>query len=134
MGDMVLIWSMEHGAWWRPDSCGYTANLLEAGLYARAKAQAIVDGSHGRNERIVEVPRVQWPAGSLGAALDESHEAGLEFMQDCVRDLVSASTGLRDAAIRYITKGRVGRGEEEALRAAIARVDTLCTESQEAGR
>lgn len=26
----VLIWSNEHGAWWRPDAAGYTGNRDEA--------------------------------------------------------------------------------------------------------
>lgn len=50
--DRVLIYSMEHRAWWRPNSHGYTINRAEAGSYSRAEAQAIVDGSQGRNERI----------------------------------------------------------------------------------
>lgn len=51
----VLVWSMEHNAWWRPSWCGYTAHRHEAGRYPRAEAQEIVGGSEGINERIVEL-------------------------------------------------------------------------------
>lgn len=133
MGDFVLVWSMEHGAWWRPGWHGYSTNIMEAGLYARQEAQQIVDGSNGRHEKIVEVPETEWPAGSYGRSLDDSAEAGVIFMQDITRALVSASQELRDAAVHYITKGTVHRGEEERLRAAIARVESLCSEQEESG-
>jgi len=39
-GDLrfVLIWSDEHGAWWRPDGMGYTQRIEEAGLYNEDEA------------------------------------------------------------------------------------------------
>ena len=33
-----LIWSNEHGAWWRPNSAGYTTFLESAGRYPRDRA------------------------------------------------------------------------------------------------
>ena len=36
-----LIWSNEHRAWWRPNSCGYTSKLREAGHYSRNEAITI---------------------------------------------------------------------------------------------
>lgn len=53
--DPVLIWSMEHDAWWRPNWRGYTLSRAEAGVYTRREAQGIVDGSRGANERIEEI-------------------------------------------------------------------------------
>lgn len=38
---MYLIWSNEHGAWWRPGRCGYTMMVQSAGRYARGEALAI---------------------------------------------------------------------------------------------
>lgn len=37
-----LIWSIEHGAWWRPEHFGYTLRLYEAGRYSREEAERIV--------------------------------------------------------------------------------------------
>jgi len=42
----VRIWSFQHDAWWRPHSCGYTKNRAEAGLYDRARAEAIVKSAN----------------------------------------------------------------------------------------
>jgi hypothetical protein len=33
VGKRVRIWSREHGAWWRPDGCGYTTHISAAGIY-----------------------------------------------------------------------------------------------------
>ncbi len=30
---LVLIWSKDRRAWWRPDGMGYTTELHDAGLY-----------------------------------------------------------------------------------------------------
>ena len=39
--DAYFIWSNEHRAWWRPNSCGYTDNLAEAGTYSQIAALII---------------------------------------------------------------------------------------------
>ncbi len=39
---VVLIWSFEHNAWWRPGSHGFTTNIEEAGFYSRITAEEIV--------------------------------------------------------------------------------------------
>jgi hypothetical protein len=39
---MFLIWSNEHGAWWRDNESGYTQHIDEAGRYDRADAERIV--------------------------------------------------------------------------------------------
>lgn len=36
-----LIWSNEHGAWWRPNSCGYTKDQSDAGQYDLQEATDI---------------------------------------------------------------------------------------------
>lgn len=33
-----LIWSNEHRAWWRPNRCGYTTYVRNAGRYQRDEA------------------------------------------------------------------------------------------------
>jgi hypothetical protein len=37
-----LIWSNEHGMWWRDNESGYTQHIDEAGRYDRADAERIV--------------------------------------------------------------------------------------------
>jgi hypothetical protein len=39
--DTYLVWSNEHGAWWRAGEAGYSRNLAEAGRYSRDRALAI---------------------------------------------------------------------------------------------
>jgi len=42
---LYLIWSNQHGMWWRPDEAGYTRTLEEAGRYSRADAERIVNAA-----------------------------------------------------------------------------------------
>lgn len=30
---VYLIWSIEHGGWWRTGECGYTSDIEQAGWY-----------------------------------------------------------------------------------------------------
>lgn len=39
--DLVLIYSLEHGQYWRANSCGYTSDRETAGRYTRDEAKAI---------------------------------------------------------------------------------------------
>jgi len=39
--ETYVIWSHEHGAWWRPGGHGYTPRLSEAGHYTRDGALLI---------------------------------------------------------------------------------------------
>jgi len=39
---LFLIWSNEHGMWWRAHQRGYTQYIEEAGRYERAEAVSIV--------------------------------------------------------------------------------------------
>lgn len=41
--DWVLIWSIEHQAWWRPRSNGYTESIEEAGTYTASEATKILE-------------------------------------------------------------------------------------------
>lgn len=42
MIDNYLIWSNQHGMWWRPNHSGYTRFIEEAGRYAPEEARLIV--------------------------------------------------------------------------------------------
>lgn len=41
-----IIWSIEHGAWWRPESRGYCVELAGAGVYSYEEAVKIVTGAN----------------------------------------------------------------------------------------
>lgn len=47
MDDIYLIWSNEHGAWWKPRSLGYTQDIRLAGTYDRETAIQVCDGATG---------------------------------------------------------------------------------------
>ena len=41
-GQLYVIWSEEHGAWWAPKRNGYTRSLAEAGRYWEEETKEIV--------------------------------------------------------------------------------------------
>jgi hypothetical protein len=51
---LFLVWSEEHGAWWKPGSSGYTRSVLEAGRYSFKEAIQIV-GDANRDGKVNEV-------------------------------------------------------------------------------
>lgn len=54
---MYLIWSEEHGAWWKHGGCGYTDRIALAGRYPKEQADRIVDGANwGRVFHEIAVP------------------------------------------------------------------------------
>ena len=40
-----VIWSFEHRTWWRPNKCGYTTRLDDAGRYTKDEAGDIATSS-----------------------------------------------------------------------------------------
>lgn len=47
-----VLWSNDHSAWWGPNRCGYSPNLLDAGVYTEGEAkrlEAIVSPRTGSN-------------------------------------------------------------------------------------
>lgn len=44
--EMYYIWSIEHGAWWKPQEHGYTKIKSEAGLYYREEAIRICESAN----------------------------------------------------------------------------------------
>lgn len=71
MGTKFYIWSIEHDAWWAPDSLGYTREIELAGTYDRTTAHQIVTRANVRafhecmipvacvERQIVEAPHVE---------------------------------------------------------------------------
>jgi len=41
-----VIWSEEHGAWWKADSNGYTHSLVQAGRYSEENAKRIEENAN----------------------------------------------------------------------------------------
>ncbi len=73
--DYWLIWSNEHGAWWRPDSCGYTTIESEAGRYTLKEAQEICRDStvtEGLPHEVMKRPSV---------AIDTDRRLAYEIMK-----------------------------------------------------
>jgi hypothetical protein len=68
---LVLIWSYEHGAWWRASHLGYTADLLEAGLYKRNEAREICRRANRGGENDEEIRE----AAPLLEVMREHHKA-----------------------------------------------------------
>jgi len=61
----VVIWSIEHQAWWAPDRWGYSDTLAGAGRYSRAEALQIVEDANvvEFNECVIPL-RALWPRAS----------------------------------------------------------------------
>jgi starvation-inducible outer membrane lipoprotein len=49
---MFKIWSNEHDMWWCPNSCGYTSNENEAGVYGEKEAFNIVKNANKLIDKI----------------------------------------------------------------------------------
>ena len=54
MTEVYMIWSFEHGAWWGPNSNGFTRIPMDAGQYSRSDAYKICARRNYRG--IYEVP------------------------------------------------------------------------------
>jgi hypothetical protein len=46
MPELYLVWSNEHGRWWRANHQGYTSIIALAGRYRRKEAMEICDGAN----------------------------------------------------------------------------------------
>jgi hypothetical protein len=52
---LYVIWSEEHGAWWRGGGWGYTRSLIDAGLFSEADARKIAENANRYSETVKEV-------------------------------------------------------------------------------
>jgi hypothetical protein len=57
-GDLYLIWSNEHSAWWKPSSAGYTNDIDAAGRYSRVEALRICQNASYGTSRLSVPPEV----------------------------------------------------------------------------
>ncbi|MHB9879143.1 hypothetical protein ACSMXM_05715 [Pacificimonas sp. ICDLI1SI03] len=77
--DVVLIWSGEHHAYWRPNSAGYCTDGLGAGLYSRAEAERIVRGCDAEKKvQIREIPTDAPIIRDLLAKLETARDDAIE--------------------------------------------------------
>jgi hypothetical protein len=53
-----LIWSIEHKAWWKPNSLGYTCYYTEAGKYSLEEAEEICQGANWLSPSIPDAYRL----------------------------------------------------------------------------
>lgn len=56
MSEQFLIWSLEHGAWWRNNAMGYTHALNEAGRYNLAETDKILDRANFKTTHECAIP------------------------------------------------------------------------------
>ena len=54
--DLYVIWSIEHGAWWRPDRRGYTGHINDAGHYTLAECAVILEQANYRITHECAIP------------------------------------------------------------------------------
>jgi len=79
-----IIWSIEHGAWWRPRERGYTLHREEAGEYTFEDAVHIVQGANIGEK---DVPNeamilVQSEGHIVGQASEDIHERDFVSVED----------------------------------------------------
>lgn len=54
--DIYFIWSIEHNAWWKPNSNGYTDSFSKAGQYTKDEAYKIAARANWSTLNEVPVP------------------------------------------------------------------------------
>ncbi len=71
--DACVIWCTDPGLWWKPEAKGYTADLLQAGVFtqkdAERRARPHIDTITRLRHELVA-----FKSGSVGALLDGAHE------------------------------------------------------------
>jgi hypothetical protein len=56
-----LIWSIEHGAWWKPGGKGYTRDRSQAGRFTLDRARDIcMSANHWREDSPDEAMVPEW--------------------------------------------------------------------------
>lgn len=71
-----LIWSNEHGAWWRPHKAGYCLDLDDAGRYSRSEAIRIAARARDGWQPGKPPPEIALPAADAIEALADNQKRG----------------------------------------------------------
>ncbi len=102
---LYLVWSNEHGCWWRPNSCGYTTDRAQAGRYTKAEADDIC--RHARSHTEGEPPpEVAYPEEDVISA--EERDARDARRYRAIRN--APSKALKEALMTHY--GSFAPGEE----------------------
>lgn len=74
-----LIWSNKWGSWYRSESCGYTRDIAQAGIYTKTEAATHFDGTETpRNCRDTE----PFPISAIRRHIDQcEREAGHQYKE-----------------------------------------------------
>lgn len=97
MATDYLIWSHEHGAWWKPARWGYTHDVTKAGRYSESEAQGICDNANWSWLRGNIPPHGDLPAEVMIAVPVEG-ESGEEIMRR-VAAVTAVEKADRDTAL-----------------------------------
>jgi hypothetical protein len=87
-----IVWSNEHRQFWRPERCGYTSRIEQAGRYTKTEAETICNGANYRSNSDLRngiPPEIFMPAPEAFYAFDairETLEEALEEAQADIRD------------------------------------------------
>jgi len=98
-----VIWSYEHDAWWAPSECGYTRELIVAGVYTEARAKEIEAKA---NEHCQAVQEKAMPLDeALGMVCEGRRGRTVLYAMECqwARDALEEA---RDAAAEATWKVR----------------------------
>lgn len=75
MSDEYLIWSHEHGAWWRPNRAGYCLAVKDAGRYSQDEAIRIC--AHAREG----LGDLSTPPNEMPVRVEDLLECQAEFLR-----------------------------------------------------
>lgn len=98
-----LIWSNEHGKWWRPNERGYTPIIAEAGRYPKRTADLICEKANYRPGLINEV----------AVLAPESIDIILDRLADIQRSIFASEEAEADAsadAAERVAKAEMDEG------------------------
>lgn len=90
MGSITLwyIWSIEHGAWWKPGHAGYTTNKKEAGVYPEVEALQIV--ANANEHRSPDQPPNEAMVRASKVTVEPVHFSGHSKPNQIVEDPLNA--------------------------------------------
>jgi hypothetical protein len=106
-----LIWSNQHGAWWKTNGFGYTLDIGEAGRFSREQAEEDVEsaGSYGPieglpDEVMVLAPEHRWQGGPPMPPTEDEVRARVVAEIAAHRDKFYPDDGHIDTAVARVRR------------------------------